>query len=243
MLDVTEDFLHAEQHNGITFTRLSNMPNIARVESLDDLALWQHKEELGLNGLVTTYPDEQQATRAAIGVITYAQDHEDDFTPIIDTNMVSQSAVGMYSMIYRSAWEGEQENTRIPKLHAKIKNMSEDVQNVVSVLADTFVNTAKASSLHGGTLPLYLRVNSDYPMAPHKHVVEDEKSQSSKAAGDTVTMALSGFGSVLYDDDNFQNSYRMKTGEVALLDENLWHGADKYDEVWEDNHRANIILG
>lgn len=236
MLDLETEFSQTEEHNGITFTRLPNMPNIARVETLNDLALWKDREELGLNGLITTYPDDDQAARAARDMSEYAHSNPDIFTPLVDNNMVSESAVNMTSVIYQEAWATHDPQSVRPQMHQNLNMLPDSVQEVISTLSNTFVNTTEANSMHGNNIPLYMRVNSDYPIEPHNHGEENAKK------GDTMTVALSGYGSVLHD-DAFENSYRMQAGEVALFDETVWHGADEYDESWQTDPRTNIILG
>ena len=247
MLDVTGEFTRLEQHNGILFSRLGGHPSIAVVADLDGLALWQDREALGLNGIICDYPSEHgELEQAAQNLISHAA-AVNDFNPLDHANMMSPSALRMQTTIFARAWQSADEPSDLGpvpyKIPAQIHRMTPDVQGIFAVLVDAYVNTARAESGAGEMITVHARVNSDYPMRPHRHLAEDEAGRIARRGGDFLALALSGDGCVVYGDETFADKVKLRTGQIGLFDETVWHSAAPYDELWEESPRANLIIG
>ena len=137
--------------------------------------------------------------------------------------------------------------------HNEGVKFSHDTQKITNVLIDTFVNTARAATANTG-ISVNGRVNSAYPEDPHVHLINHGKA--SILTHDTMTLALSQEGTVIYSDDSFDSdgqliadkddeqiiSHTMEQGQLILMDDTLWHSAASYDESWEETPRVNLII-
>ena len=247
MFDLAEEFTELEEHNGVTFTRLPNNPNIAVVQTLEEMSLWRDRKDVGLNGIITDFPaDPETLKRAADQLVQTAQRDGSVFNPLIHANMDSPSAMSLQSSMFARAWKTTKTETDPPapyKLPPDVQQMSADIQDVISTMADTFVNTAGAEPGLGDLITLHARVNSDYPVMPHRHIIIDGDGNEIARGGDSMALALSGNGTVIYPDESYENAYTMQTGQIGIFDETVWHSAAPYEESWEDEPRTNLILG
>ncbi len=247
MFDLSDEFTELEEHNGVTFTRLPNNPNVAVVQNLEDLSLWRARKDVGLNGILTDFPaDPETLKRTADQLVKTAQREGSVFNPLMHANMDSPSAMSLQSSLFARAWKttkDENDGMTPYKLPPAVQQMSADIQDVISTMADTYVNKAGAESGTGDLITLHTRVNSDYPIMPHRHIIKDGDGNEIARGGDSMAIALSGDGTVIYPDENYENAYTMKTGQIGIFDETVWHSAAPYDDNWEDEPRTNLILG
>ena len=251
MIDAGSDFSKAEKHKGITFTRIPDMPYVAVVEDLSDMALWRNRKNLDLRGLITTMPLSEDERIGAIKSLTTDQESLSKDLEISGVNM-HQSV----ERIGRQALKNRFTPFSNPKYELEPdKNgvrFSDDVQNISNVLINTFLNTARASLFYVD-ISVSGRVNCVYPAEPHTHM----PSPSISRPNDTMTLALSQSGTVIYSDDSFDSdgqlitdkddeqiiSHTMEQGQLILMDDTLWHSAASYDESWEETPRVNLLIG
>lgn len=217
------------------FERVEGFPMIARVKSLDDFSLWQYRDEYGIKAITCTYPEDPASLKdISDKLVEHARNFEsDDFNPLVHDNMTSPSALRAQFCIYERGWrpgiDDQSGGITYPKTPQKIGKIDGALDKIVHDLSEAFFIKAGASP--GKSIyALHARVNSDYPRTPHKH---DE----------TIAMSLTGEGTVLYADEEFEQAYTLKAGEVALFDKTMFHNSPEYDKNWEQTPRTNLIIG
>ncbi len=242
MPELQDDFLDAETHNGVTFTRLRHIPYVAVVthveegDSLDGLAIWEDREELGLRGVVTGYPaSPEEMDEIAQGVLADSRDENGEYEPFLGSD--HDSAKALFSFV--NTWRENPEKRSFETQGNAVDHMSLPVQTCAENLMNKFLNTAKADLNSGlpneGFLEFF--VNSDFPQKPHDHSNSNESDKQS----DALTISFSGKGTKIFSDD-LKYSYQVPAGQVALFDKTLWHGAAQYDESWEESPRTTMTI-
>lgn len=217
------------------FERLEGFPKVAVVQSLDDFTLWQQRAELDINTIICRYPaDMDHLKDVSDRLVRHARSWDsDEFNPLVHDNMTAPNALRAQFTIYEHGWRPpptqEGKSLPYPKTPAQIQAIDMGLDKIVSDLTHTFI--VKAGASQGKSIySLHARINSDYPRKPHKH---DE----------TIAMSLTGDGTVIYADEDCEKGYTLKAGEVALFDDTVMHNGPEYDESWEEEPRANLIIG
>lgn len=259
MVNASSDFSKAEEHNGITFTRLPDMPYVAVVETLDDMELWKDRKELGLRGLITTMPIPQKereyaAQQLIASIHDSAKKSPTEIHAHINKTQIRKQAKA-------NATSSEFPDYDIPgKIADQVPN---EVRKITSVMIDTFFNTAGATMERSALLQM--RVNSDFPDTPHQHLGRNAEGRVSYRNSDSMTLSLTQNGTVIYDDEPFIDndgliffdehaeviynpadisiSHTLQAGQLILMDDTLWHSAAPPEETWEDTPRTNLIFG
>ena len=246
-------FSKVKEHNGITFTRLPNIRNVAVVENLDGLALWADRKKLDINGIIVENAvDEERAELMAKHIVEYA--HSDKGTASFKTIESEDSfSKGIYlqEKVLVAAFDNTGSGASRDMFSKNIQRMGEDVQGGLIELSNAFLNVAKAKSFvdmakaYRGKdsgidteryerLGASIRVNNDYPKEPRNHMDQIDT--------DTLIVALSQGGTTIYS-DTLEHSHQLEAGQAILMDHALLHSAAEYDESWEEDPRVNLIIG
>ena len=105
-----------------------------------------------------------------------------------------------------------------------------DAQDILVRLSDIFVNTADLETLPQNSSNR-LRIDSAYPDDFHIH-------------HETLAFAFSQMGMICRTGgkDETGHEYPIKVGQVAYIDDTIWHKAPQWDASWEDNPRINLVM-